>query len=224
MVLTAYREGDNIVGGLNVWQPRESDQEARMNTFQKIIVLCVVEFVVLLGCVAMAIGGGFGRAAGTNGAAMYAWLMAIVIVSLALFLLGAYRIAVAERNTKLVLLRAVRYGDMVKVHSLLERFPVLVNAMDREGWTPLHWAAERGSVEMAELFISKGADVNVQDNENVTPLHVAAFYGRKRVAALLIANGAYIHMKDKHGKTPLDIAGEKGKNAVAELLGAEEKS
>ena len=38
-----------------------------------------------------------------------------------------------------------------------------VNAKDDNGWTPLHLAAENGRKEIAELLISKSADVNAKD-------------------------------------------------------------
>ena len=35
-----------------------------------------------------------------------------------------------------------------------------VNAKDKYGWTPLHWAAREGHKKIVELLIDKGADVN----------------------------------------------------------------
>ena len=45
-----------------------------------------------------------------------------------------------------------------------------VNAKDRDGWTPLLYAALHGFMEIAELLIGKGADVNAKDDGGDTPL------------------------------------------------------
>jgi len=46
-----------------------------------------------------------------------------------------------------------------------------VNAKDKEGWTPLHFASDRKNV--AEFLIKKGADVNAKDAYGFTPLDEA---------------------------------------------------
>jgi ankyrin repeat protein len=69
--------------------------------------------------------------------------------------------------------------------------------------TPLHFAALFGHTKVAELLITKGADVNAKDEGGYTPLHQAAHGGRKEVVELLIAKGANVNAKNKIGWTPL---------------------
>ena len=45
-----------------------------------------------------------------------------------------------------------------------------VDQTDKEGMTPLLYAAENGHKEVAELLISKGAKVDQADKEGGTPL------------------------------------------------------
>jgi ankyrin repeat protein len=46
-----------------------------------------------------------------------------------------------------------------------------MNAKDNnDGWIPLHYAAQKGHKEIAELLISKGADVNAKNKNGHTPL------------------------------------------------------
>ena len=65
-----------------------------------------------------------------------------------------------------------------------------VNAkFDDDGISPLHYAAYRSHKEIAELLISKGADVNAKDENGDTPLNWAAAGGHMEIAELLIASG-----------------------------------
>ena len=86
------------------------------------------------------------------------------------------------------------------------------------GWTPLAVAAHRGHKEVAELLITKGADVNVKNQRGRTPLYDAAIWDRKDIAKLLFDAGADVNAKDNDGKTPLDAAKEENKNEIADLL------
>ena len=91
-----------------------------------------------------------------------------------------------------------------------------VNAKDENGLTPLHFAKTK---EIADLLISKGADVNAKEAKNrITPLHWAAWRGRKEIAELLIAKGADVNVKNKDGGTPLHNAAWKGHVEIAKLL------
>ena len=91
-----------------------------------------------------------------------------------------------------------------------------VNAKDNNGWTPLHYVANK---EVAELLIDEGADVNKKiSQEGITPLHFAAWQGRSEIAELLIAEGADVNAKDDGGRTPLDWAEEVEHTETADLL------
>ena len=98
-----------------------------------------------------------------------------------------------------------------------------VNAKYKDGWTPLHMAAEGGHREIVDLLIAKGADINATagaggDGEGWTPLHEAAEKGHKEVVGLLILKGADINVENGDGRAPLDLA-IKHKNAeIADIL------
>jgi len=89
-----------------------------------------------------------------------------------------------------------------------------VNAKNRGGVTPLLMAADKGHKEIAELLISKGADVR---RGYVTPLHRAAYHGHKEIVELLIVAGADVNVKGSDG-TPLDWANRYNHPATADLL------
>ena len=70
-----------------------------------------------------------------------------------------------------------------------------VNAKGKEGYTPLHWAAQFGREGVAELLISKGADVNSRSQggffkKGKTPLGLAVDADHKEVVELLKQHGA----------------------------------
>ncbi len=41
----------------------------------------------------------------------------------------------------------------------------------------LHWACDRGNLEVVKLLVRRGADINIQDTDKQTPLH----YGERIV-------------------------------------------
>lgn len=62
-------------------------------------------------------------------------------------------------------------------------------------------------VELADLLITKGAQVNAKNNSSQTPLSMAVFGSANiQMAELLISKGADINIKDIRGRTPLHIA------------------
>lgn len=110
---------------------------------------------------------------------------------------------------------AARTGNFEKVKALLKDHPDLVFSQDKDGDTPLHWAAAK---DIAELLLANKAEVNAKDNRGDTPLHSAAFNGHKDVAELLLSVGAAVTAIDIDGKTPLHLAALGGHRDVAELL------
>ncbi|KAJ0251522.1 Acyl-CoA-binding domain-containing protein 2 [Hirschfeldia incana] len=80
-----------------------------------------------------------------------------------------------------------------------------VNAKDSEGRTPLHWAIDRGHLDIAKLLVDKNADVNAKDSEGQTPLHYAVVCDREAIAEFLVKQKADTTSKDDDGNTPLDL-------------------
>jgi ankyrin repeat protein len=80
-------------------------------------------------------------------------------------------------------------GDLAEVKSLPKDNPDLISRKDDFGYTPLHWAAMYGCKDVAELLLTKGAEVNAKDEDGETPLHWAARHGHKDVVELLRRHG-----------------------------------
>lgn len=62
-----------------------------------------------------------------------------------------------------------------------------MNAVDRNGLTPLHWASWYGHVDIVMRLLKKGAYVNAANGNGWTPLHQASQHGHIEVAKLLAA-------------------------------------
>ncbi|KAF3423546.1 hypothetical protein E2986_00039 [Frieseomelitta varia] len=107
----------------------------------------------------------------------------------------------------------VKEGHEEKVQELLDKKPKLANLIDSEGLLPIHWAADRGYLEIIKKLIEKGTDVNAQDEDGQTPLHYAVSCGHHHVVEYLISIGAEF-IEDNNGISPKDIAGENFKEIL----------
>jgi cytohesin len=111
---------------------------------------------------------------------------------------------------------AVKRGDLETVKALLKNHPDLVSSKDKDGWTPLEFAAMFGHKDMVELLLAKGADVNSKDTAcGRTPLHYAR---NESVAELLLTNKAEVDARGKGGETPLFMVVLFGHKDVVESL------
>ena len=80
-----------------------------------------------------------------------------------------------------------------------------VNAVDDDGWTPLHYAAGMGTLENIQVLLEAGGNINAA-NDDGTPLHPASWYGSlENIKALLVA-GADVMARDNDGWIPLHYA------------------
>lgn len=68
---------------------------------------------------------------------------------------------------------AACYGDEEAVKALLERNVRINTQHDINGWTPLHWAAKRGNVNVVRYLLSKGADPSLTSAKGETPGAIA---------------------------------------------------
>ena len=123
--------------------------------------------------------------------------------------------------------QAIKDGDFDRVKALVEGGADLnrlayAPGSNSDGATPLHLAAYRGYLEIAEHLIEKGAKVDAASPRMLeTPLHDAACNERREgttMAGLLIRNGAKVGAKNIDGYTPLHLAAEKGRRETVELL------
>lgn len=80
-----------------------------------------------------------------------------------------------------------------------------VNAINRNGETPLHNACWTGQIEIVQVLIDYGANTNMQNDHGETPLHWAARMGYANIVKLLLEVGADPTVQGTSGR-PIDIA------------------
>lgn len=111
-------------------------------------------------------------------------------------------------------------GDIIKVGAVFVTYEggIEVHAKDKDGLTPLHWAANRGHIEDIKALVEAGAEVQAKDRDGVTPLHSAAKRGHAEAIMALVEAGAEVHAKDKDGNRPIDLAAKNGHNEAMNFL------
>jgi ankyrin repeat protein len=90
--------------------------------------------------------------------------------------------------------------------------------MNKDGQTPLCWAARCGSIKVIEILLDAGADVNIMNKDGQTPLCCAARCGSIKVIEILLDAGADVNVMDKDGQTPMYWAARCGSTKVIEML------
>lgn len=71
-----------------------------------------------------------------------------------------------------------------------------VNKADVEGWTALHFAADRKRKKFAVLLIKAGANINATTTDGVSPLDLAIWHGFEETEQQLLEAGAVQSMDD----------------------------
>ena len=129
------------------------------------------------------------------------------------------RVDATAINGNTALMMAAYKGNMAAVQALLAKGA----AVNRPGWTPLHYAAAAGDDAIVRLLLDRGAKadaVSPLKSGAYTPLMMAAREGHDATALLLIAHGANARLTNSEGLTAVQIAQRAGKDGVASAIAA----
>ncbi len=116
--------------------------------------------------------------------------------------LSGTKVDTRSKNDETPLMMAALKGNTVFAKRLIARGADVY----KTGWTPLHYAATGGHVEMIKLLLENHAYIDTESPNKTTPLMMAAQYGTARAVKLLIDEGADIALKNDVGMTALDFS------------------
>jgi len=110
------------------------------------------------------------------------------------------------------LLAAASTGNTRRITELLGQ-GATTDARNKDGWTPLIFAAKAGHRESVEVLLANGADANAHSATKIgsTVLCFAVEGGNLKVLEALLAHKADVNGKSRNGMTPLNYAAGNGK-------------
>lgn len=98
---------------------------------------------------------------------------------------------------------AANIGDLGLVREIITRCRSCVHSADAMLFTPLHWAAVKGHLDVVKFLVESDAHVNVRDDRGRTPLHRASDNDHLGVVSYLIQEGGAVNLPDNFGWTPI---------------------
>ncbi len=114
------------------------------------------------------------------------------------------------------LMMAALRGKTDWAQRLLERGA----ALNRAGWTPLHYAATGPEPKLVTLLLARGAHIEALSPNLTTPLMMASRYGPEEAVNVLLAAGASPKARNDQGLNAADFARLGGREALAKRLAA----
>ncbi|OIW18604.1 hypothetical protein TanjilG_13356 [Lupinus angustifolius] len=120
---------------------------------------------------------------------------------------------VSEESLRNDVYTAAAYGDLEKLHRLVEQEGCTVTEPDGLGYYALQWAALNNRTAAAQYIIEHGGDVNAADHTGQTALHWSAVRGAIQVAELLLQEGARVNAADMNGYQTTHVAAQYGQTA-----------
>ena len=85
-------------------------------------------------------------------------------------------------------------------------------------FTPVHWAASNGFVDVLRKLIESKAKLDAKNSFGDTPMHSAAETDRSECVQILLNANVAANVENRNNAIPLDIAIEKGHFATAKVL------
>jgi ankyrin repeat protein len=90
--------------------------------------------------------------------------------------------------------------------------------VNKTGWTPLHYAATSGQIEIMQLLLDENAYIDAASPNGTTPLMMAARYGSDKAVRLLLDAGADPTLRNQLRMTAADFANSVSRRDLAASL------
>lgn len=107
--------------------------------------------------------------------------------------------------TPLDIVARLKVEDMSLANTLLDSNTV-VNAVNSEGWSSLHFACSFMAMDTVCAILNKGGDVNLADSQGNTPLHIACTKNSRSLIEMLLYYCAKVNARNHVGRTATHIA------------------
>ncbi len=117
-----------------------------------------------------------------------------------LFLFFTSNYAVAQE--KFDIFEIARKGTLTQIEEITIANPKTINAVNKEGYSPLTLACYHKNNEVAKFLINNGSDIN-QKSSMGTPLMAAVVKGNIEIVSELLHKKADVNSKDKNGTSAL---------------------
>lgn len=113
--------------------------------------------------------------------------------------------------------KAIRGTDNTLIMSEAQKLEN-IDIKDKDGWTPLMYAARIGNLELATFLIEKGADLEAQNHAEMTPYLWAAYAGHLEILKLLEKKGANTFKQNSFLESAMDIAAAMDQKEIVQYL------
>ncbi len=126
------------------------------------------------------------------------------------------KVDTANATGETPLMMAALRGSLEWTQALAERGAQI----NRNGWTPLHYAASGPEPKVVAYLLDRGAAISAAAPNGSTPLMMAARYGNEDSVTLLLAGGADVRLRNQRNMSAADFARGADREALAIRLEA----
>lgn len=128
------------------------------------------------------------------------------------------RALTAEGTKELAHAKALIQKDDPSVIWWMSQKHLNINQKDRDGQTPLMYAAQAGAEKCAMALMQSGGNPHVVDVTGNTPLHWAVVMRKFKLVEILLYYGSNPNAKNKAGATPFSLSSIHSDAAIARRL------
>ena len=102
-------------------------------------------------------------------------------------------------------------GHLSLCKMLMDKHKIDLHMSNNDGWTALHYSAQRGNSEVVAYFAEMGTDICLKTNDGTNCLQIAALQGHFNLCKMLIDKHLVdLHMTDNYGWTELHCSAQSG--------------